>query len=233
MTGQFRSSKFVDFDTGEVFLAPMQLLRQKRGSLTLADKVEIFECRVDVWQLGVAAQILRDMEGDSQDPKRPDIWDHAAYALVALIFPYFEMIGKTLNEGSKNSGTAGDDFKAGFCDVYPQFKAANGTSSPDVSKFWDRIRNGVYHLGYTKRDLLIHHDNRISTSDFDSKLASDLSKEAGVAGNQRVYLMDPHRSTRTIIRHFPTFIARLQPVSQPSVLHTKFKEFFDEFHYPR
>ena len=234
MTGDFRSSRFVDFDTGEVFLAPMQLLRQKKGHLQFADKVEIFECRVDVWQLGVAAKMLREMERDMEDPNRSEIWAHAAYGLIAMIFPYFEMIGKTINPGSKKSGTAGDDFKAGFCDVYPQFKAADGTCSPEVSKFWDRIRNGVYHLGYTKKGLFIHHNNRISTSDFDSKLGADLPKEMGVSGNERVYLMDPHRATRTIIQHFSTFISHLnQPASQSSGLQAKFKEFFDEFHNPR
>lgn len=226
MTRQFRSSRFVDFDTGEVFLAPMRLTRQKKGQLALPDRIELFECRVDVWQLGVAAQILREME----NPKRPDIWSHAAYALVALIFSYFEMIGKTVNPGSKTSRTAGDDFKAGFCDVYPQFKAPNGTYSPQVAAFWDRIRNGVYHLAYTKKGLLIHHNNSISTSDFDSKLASDLPKEAGLSGDECVYLMDPHRATRTIIEHFPTFISRL---NQSAALQTKFKQFFDEFHNPR
>lgn len=226
MTDDFRSSRFVDFTTGEVFLAPMQLLRQKKGGLRLADKVEIFECRVDVWQLGIAAQILRDME----DPKRLDIWDHAAYALISIIFPYFEMIGKTVNPDSKNSGTAGRDFKAGFCDVYPQFKTADGAYSPEVSKFWDRIRNGVYHLGYTKKGLFIHHNNSISTSDFDSKLASELPQEAGVSGNERVYLMDPHRATRTIIEHFATFISQL---NRSTALQTKFEKFFDEFHNPR
>lgn len=226
MTGDFRNSKFVNFATGEVFVAPMELQRQKKGSLTFADKVEIFECRVDVWQLGVAAQMLRDME----DPKRLDIWSHAAYALVALIFPYFEMIGKTINPTSKKSGSAGDDFKAGFCDVYPQFKAADGTYSPEVSKFWDRVRNGVYHLGYTKKGLFIHHNNSISANDFDSKLPSDLPKGAGVSGDERVYLMDPHRATRTIIKHFAAFISRL---NESATLQAKFKEFYDEFHNPR
>lgn len=103
-----------------------------------------------------------------------------------------------------------------------------------MSEFWNRIRNGAYHLGYTKNGLFIHHNNKISTSDFDSKLASDLPKEAGVSGNERVYLMDPHRATRTIIQHFPTFISRLnQSVSPASVLQAKFEEFFDEFRGPK
>jgi hypothetical protein len=153
---------------------------------------------------------------------------------VALIFSYFEMIGKTLNPGSKKRGSASDDFKAGFCDVYPDFKAASGTYSPEVSEFLDRIRNGVYHLAYTKKGLLIHHNNRISTNDFDTKLASDLPKEAGVFGNERVYLMDPHRVTRTIIQHFATLISRLnESGSQSAVLQAKFEEFFDEFDNPR
>lgn len=229
MTGEFRSSRFVDFDTGEVFLPPMRLLQQKPTPWSLGDKIEIFECRVEVWQLGVAAQMLKSME----DPKRSGIWLHAAYALVALIFSYFEMIGKTLNPSSKKRGTAGSDFKAGFCDVYPQFKTASGSYSPDVSEFLDRIRNGVYHLAYTKKGLVLHHNNTISTDDFDTKLASELPKEARISGNERVYLMDPHGVARTIIQHFATFVSRLkQSGSQPAGLQTKFEEFFDEFHEP-
>jgi hypothetical protein len=229
MTGEFRSSNFVDFDTGEVFLPPMRLLQQKPTPWSIGDKIEIFECRVEVWQLGVAAQMLKAMEA----PQRSGIWLHAAYGLVALTFSYFEMIGKTLNPSSKKRGTASPDFKAGLCDVYPQLRTASGTYSPEVSEFLDRIRNGVYHLAYTKKGLVVHHNNSISTKDFDSKLASELPEEACISGNERVYLMDPHRVTRSIIQHFATFISRLkQPGSQAAGLQAKFEEFFDEFHEP-
>ena len=101
----------------------------------------------------------------------------------------------------------------------------------EVSEFQDRVRNGMYHLAYTKSGLWIHHDNRVGTSDFDTKLPSELPRKLGLSGTSRVYLMDPHRATRTIGQHFGGFIARLrQPGSEPAAMQRKFLEFFDDFH---
>jgi hypothetical protein len=229
MTGRFRSSKFLDFSSGDVFLPPMKLVQQKRKPWTTADKIAIFECRVEVWQLGVATQVLKEMER----PDRRAIWSHAAYGLIAITFSYFEMIGKILNPSSKKRNTAGSDFKVGFCDVYPKFKASDGKYLPEVSEFWGRVRNGMYHLAYTKNGLWIHHNNTLSTEDFDTKLASQLPPELGISGQDLVYLMDPHRVTRTIVGHFGDFIARLrQDASTSGAFQAKFKEFFDDFHDP-
>jgi len=228
MTGEFRSSRFLDFDSGEVFLPPMKLLHQKERPWTPEDKIDIFECRVEVWQLGVAVQILKRMEC----PKREAIWSHAAYGLIAITFSYFEMIGKILNPYSKKWKT-GSDFTMGFCDVYPRFKSAGGEPAAEVAQFQDRIRNGMYHLAYTKRGLLIHHSNEVSMEDFDTKQASELPKQLGLSGPERVYLMDPHRVTRTIVQHFGDFMSRLrQPSSKPPVMQDKFQEFFGAFHEP-
>jgi hypothetical protein len=229
MTGEFRSSKFLDFNSGDVYLPPMKLLQQKGKPRSLADKIEIFECRVEVWQLGVAVQVLKEMER----PDRQAIWSHAAYGLIAIIFSYFEMIGKILNPDSRKRRTAGSDFKAGFCDVYPRFKAADGQYLPEVAEFQDRVRNGMYHLAYTKNGLWIHHNNSISKEDFDSKVISQLPRELGLSGQDRVYLMDPHRVTRTIVRHFGDFITRLrQDGAKSGDIQAKFEEFFDDFHDP-
>jgi hypothetical protein len=228
MTGEFRSSRFLDFNSGEVFLPPMELLHRKKRPWDPEDKIDIFECRVEVWQLGVAAQILEQMEC----PKRKAIWSHAAYGLIAITFSYFEMIGKILNPDSKKWKT-GRDFKVGFCDVYPSFKSATDEPAAEVSQFQDRIRNGMYHLAYTKKRLLIHHCNEISMEDFDTKLPSELPKKLSLSGTEPVYLMDPHRVTRTIIEHFATFISRLRKSgSNNTILRTKFMEFFDDFHDP-
>lgn len=227
MAGEFRSSKYLNFDSGEVLLPPMVLLQQKTKPWSLPDKLDIFECRVEVWQLGVAVAVLREMER----PDRKDIWSHSAYGLVAIVFSYFEMIGKILNPGSKKRNSASKDFKTGFCDVYPEFTTGSGEPSPDVSQFLDRVRNGMYHLAYTKRGLWIHHDNEVSLKDFEVKLASDLPKKLGFSGTDPVYLMDPHRVTRRIVTHFGSFISRLRKPSPSShALQLKFEEFFDDFH---
>lgn len=227
MSGEFRSSRYLDFNSGDVFLPPMELLRQKSKPWSLPDKLEIFECRVEVWQLGVAVAVLKEMERQN----RRDAWSHAAYGLVAIVFSYFEMIGKVLNPHSQKRYSASRDFKFGFCDVYPEFTAGSGAPSPEVSQFQDRVRNGMYHLAYTKKGLWIHHDAEVSAKDFEMKLASGLPKKLGFSGSDPVYLMDPHRVTRRIVAHFPGFISRLR-VRGPNqhVLERKFEEFFDDFH---
>ena len=67
---------------------------------TLARKIDLLECRVEVWQFGVAAEILKLIE----KAKNPCVWSHAAYSLVSIGFSYFEKIGKTLNPQSRASG---------------------------------------------------------------------------------------------------------------------------------
>ncbi|MCB0202795.1 MAG: hypothetical protein KDI03_22215, partial [Anaerolineae bacterium] len=116
-TVRFRESEFIDFNSGQVKIAPMDLTRQFQiaGATGPEAGIRLFQCQIDVWMLGVAVQILKEIE--SHEP--PSTWSHAAYGLISVVFPYFEMIGKTLNPGSKRVRTAGQDFNYGFCDVYP------------------------------------------------------------------------------------------------------------------
>lgn len=215
----------------------MILLRGIPQPWQLYDKIRIFQCRVDVWNLGVAVQIMKQIESQSRDSQ--SIWAHAAYGMLAITFSYFEMIGKTLNPNSKNpnskrkgdkGNSAGIDFNYGFCDVYPEYRPPSrdykDTNLPKVKVFRDRVRNGMYHLAYTKRNLLIHNcPRRISTKDFDVI--------EGTVGNQSIdlYCVNPHSVVRTIVDHFPKFIRRLQnPDKQYDDLRRRFVRFFDDFH---
>jgi hypothetical protein len=99
---RFRTSRFIDFNTGTVITAPMDLKKSMPATMTTDQKIDLFECRVEVWQLGVAAEMLKQIEA----ARNPSIWSHAAYGLVSVSFSYFEMIGKTLNSGSAPSKTS-------------------------------------------------------------------------------------------------------------------------------
>jgi hypothetical protein len=212
----FRQSQFINFDTGEVALAPMPLFHSlpPRSAQTLDQMLLAFECRVDVWQLGPATAMLREMEKKDLTPD--SVWRHSGYALLAVTFSYFEMIGKILNPGSKKRGSAGPDFDRGFRDVYPKF-----VGSPDVGQFRDRLRNGIYHLGYTKSNLFIHHQPDKAPDDFMTT----------VDQGTKLYLVNPHHMTRTIVAHFPTLMTRLRnPAPEFNGLRKKFQEFYDDFH---
>jgi len=180
----------------------------------------VFECSVEVWQLGVAVEILKEIERH----EHPSIWSHSAFGLVAIVFSYFEMIGKTLNPKSAPKGTAWQDFNYGFCDVNQEYRPANGDYNdpnlPDVKVFRDRIRNGMYHLAGIKSGVRIQR----------SVLEKDFEVLKPSSGNEPLYSMDIHRVTRTIVDHFPGFVARLrESESKSGEMAGKFEEFFDTF----
>jgi hypothetical protein len=140
-------------------------------------------------------------------------------------FSYFEMIGKILNPKSNSRRSAGYDFNHGFCDVYPSFAVAGPDRADDkipiVAEFRDRVRNGMYHLGYTKSHLWIHNIPLKWPDDF-----TVVPQDGSI-----YYLVNPHQMTRTIVAHFHGFMDRLKnPSGEYDGLRKKFREFFVEFH---
>jgi hypothetical protein len=218
MGAPFRNSEFIDFNTGTVFNPPMKVIARLPRPWDLYSKIQVFHCRVDVWHLGPAVQILKEIEGNEP----PSAWSHAAYGLLSVIVSYFEMIGKTVNPESKQRGSAGTDFVKGFQDVYQD----SGLSEDAVKEFCDRLRNGLYHLGATKSGLWIHNSPAITDKDFDIIPKKDSS---GIAVER--YYINPHSVVRKVVNHFPTFIGRLKdPDPQYDKMRTKFEEFIDDFH---
>ena len=220
----FRASRFIDFNTGRVHTPPMELQRllPPREQQSIEQMLLLFECRVDVWKFGPAVEMLKAM--DVAHDQR-SVWAHTGYALLDVTCSYFEMIGKALNPASRSMGTAGLDFNCGFCDVYPEFGVAGDDRTdqalPVVKAFRDRLRNGMYHLGYTKADLMIHNQPANFPRDF-MLVTRD---------GHDFYLVNPHQMTRTIVEHFEGFMGRLRdssPESEP--LRSKFREFFVDYH---
>lgn len=215
----FRKSRFVDFDKDVVRVTPMDLLGGiKPPPAALGKRLDLFECQVDVWYLAPAVAMLKQIE--SHDVK--SVWAHSAYSLLSLVFSYFEMIGKTLNPAARAKGTAGLDFNYGFCDVYPGVCPSDvvpsDTAVPDVREIRERVRNGMYHLGDTKCDVLIH--NVSASRDF------VVERRHGAI----LVFVNPHQVTRRIVDHFPTFMARLRSRSKANhLLRQRFVRFFTEF----
>lgn len=220
---EFRDSAFIDFNAGQVKVPPMELIGRwgPREKQSIELMLTVFECRVDVWKLGPAVEMLKLMENRTEASP----WAHAGYTLLAATFSYFEMVGKILNPSSNGWRTSKDDFNYGFCDVYPAFASKDADRSdraiPTVAQFRDRVRNGMYHLGYTKSHLFIHHAPHKWPDDF------MVVTEEG----ERFYLVNPHTTTRTLVAHFPTLMGRLRnPSPDFHLLRAKFVEFYVSFH---
>jgi hypothetical protein len=109
-----------------------------------------------------------------------------AGSLLAATPSYFEMIGKILNPASNGWRTSREDLNHGFCDVYPAFSTSGADRSdralPTVAQIRDGVRNGRYHLGYTKGHLFIHHQPQRWPNDFNLVIDQD----------GRFYLVNPH-----------------------------------------
>lgn len=223
MTNVFRDSQYIDFNNGIVHVPPMELFKKMSQPLSIDDKITLFECRVDVWQLGPAIAVLKQIESN----EHPSIWSHSAYGIIWILTSYFEMIGKVLNPNSKIKNTAGGDFNAGFRDVYPNYTITkeDGQTLQDVriQYAWSALRNGIYHLGYTKSGVVLHNMPEYK-EDFEGLMLPKGDNRYTVA-----FGVNPHRLTRTITNHFPTFISRLRDPAQAD-LREKFLEFLDDFH---
>ncbi len=103
------------------------------------DIIVVFADRVEGWQLGIAEEMLRQIEDSSIYPAMK----HAGYALISVVFLYFEMIGQCVNPtGGVPSPTV--DFVRGFRDVDPN----TPFSDHEIEIVYDRIRCGMYHNGY-------------------------------------------------------------------------------------
>ena len=150
------------------------------------DIIVVFADRVDGWQLAIAEELLRQVE----DPPAYPAMKHAGYALISVVFSYFEMIGQCVKAtGSAPSPTA--DFVRGFRDVYP----ATAFTDPEIEVIYDRIRCGMFHNGYTKRGVYIDGDY---TQTWDLDKANNVVK------------LNPHRLIRDLRAHFTSFVTRLE-----------------------
>jgi hypothetical protein len=220
LSREFRESEFIDFRTGIVKVAPLQLQFKQSlgGTPAFADLVRLFQCRMEVWHLGVAVQIAQSIEFGHP----PSVWSHAAYGLMTLLFAYFETVGRILNEKPNPAGMDAADFDCGFRDLYAKVTSSAGVEF-DPTEFYQRARNGLIPLGSTQQGILVHNERTISTQDFDiiQKNPHDLASQK--------YYVNPHSVLRTVVNHFPTLIARLNNAdARHNDLRARFRAFMGD-----
>jgi hypothetical protein len=110
--------------------------------MTLENKIDVFADRIDGWQIGIAKQIIQHKI------------QHSDFALLHIVFSYFEMIGIYLS-GYMGNNASRSNFKKGVKATFPEI-------GPEEERFlntlYDSVRNGLYHLGMTKINVMLRCD---------------------------------------------------------------------------
>ncbi len=109
---------------------------------TLENKIDVFVARIEGWQIGIAKEII-----SKEIP-------HRGFALLHIIFSYFEMIGKYIN-GYTGNDKSGLYFRKGVMATFPEIPEDQGEF---LSTLYSSVRNGLYHLGMTKINVMLRDD---------------------------------------------------------------------------
>lgn len=164
-------------------------------------KILIFEDRVLGWQLEIAEELRRQIQDKANDGKTIQ---HAGFALLSILFAYFEMIAQYM-EGESSEKNPKQFFRKGLEGVFPK-KFTNDQKE----LIYKRIRCGMYHSGLTKRGSLISGDYAQAI-----EVADDLVQ------------VNPHRLSCCIMGHFVDYIEKLK-VPSNAVDRCHFEKMFDE-----
>lgn len=171
----------------------------------LDQKIDIYSERVLGWQIDVAQEMSRLyfaalVTNDVANPMR-----HCGFAVVSVIFSYFEMIAQFLQGASSNHYSA-VFFNYGFRSVYP----ASTFHDSQITIIYAHIRCGMYHTGLTRPEVNIDEQHQ-PTFRFDN--------------NCRL-LLNPFTLVQDVRQHFLAYVARLRDADE-SELRQRFERVFD------
>jgi hypothetical protein len=170
---------------------------------TLDQKILMFEDRVLNWHLNIIELIRLHMEAEEQEGTD---WNHAGFALLGLLFTYFEMIAQ-YKRGKCSKKKSERMFCHGVNDVYPKT-----FSNKKRSKIYTRVRCGMYHNAFVKKGTLISGD-----------YPTAIAVEDGDQGNVKI---NPHMLSPDVKRHFEGYIAALKNHANET-MRENFEKMFD------
>jgi hypothetical protein len=149
------------------------------GELTLENKIDIFVDRIDGWQLGIAKKIIQH-----------EI-QHSGFALLHIVFSYFEMIGK-YSSGYIGNEASRSNFKKGVRLTFPEIEAEE---EKFLNILYKSVRNGLYHLGMTKINVV---------------LRCDIPGSFGFNSEKSLLIICPDRLVQDLDIRFHTYAAELR-----------------------
>ncbi len=114
--------------------------------LSIDDKITIFVDRTLGWQLDIA-NICINGKKDNYGNIVIEAIPHSGYAVLSIVFSYFEMIGKFINGYDKN-GSSQTHFVKGIYLVFPELENFPKDSVNDfLEALYEGARCGLYHGG--------------------------------------------------------------------------------------
>ena len=172
--------------------------------LTYEHKLAIFSQQTLGWQLEIADTCINgDLDG----------LRHSGYAVLHIVFSYFEMISAAKALPPSEVVKNGQDFAAGVLDTFPELENLNKRDLQDTLRvLYGSVRCGLYHQARTRQRVVI-------SSEYSRPILWD-----SVAGQ---VLINPHRLVPHLIQHFQRFICTLRDPSQ-TAKRADFEAFFDK-----
>lgn len=122
-------------------LSPKHFADEFEGGWKFSDKVDVFEARIQGWQLDVAWDLL------NQDVQRNQL------AIINLLLTYFEMIGKHIR-GFLGDRDSQRYFRVGLLNVFPDIGDHEIKFMESVYK---NLRCGLYHLGRPAANVILNN----------------------------------------------------------------------------
>ena len=119
-------------------ISPNYSIEDFKYPLNLEQKIEVFIDRVQGWQIEPArAMASKDIP-------------HRGFAQLLIVISFFEMIGK-YRAGFLGEGKSAQYFKEGLRWVFYEI---NEEYTAVLDLFYTSIRNGLYHLGLTRPNVI-------------------------------------------------------------------------------
>lgn len=195
----------------DFWISPHYRLSEFDQPLSIDDKILIFKDRVFGWKLNIADCIINGGTSLSNDGKLINIQKipHSGYAVLDIIFSYFEMIGKYV-DGYDQSGRSKHYCQIGLERVFPAlFTQRKGSFENQeivvkghgiyvtdyiVKIIYESIRCGLYHSGIASGPVVL-------SSEFQTPLAFDPYKG--------LLYINPHKFVKTLINDFEKYIDEL------------------------
>jgi hypothetical protein len=120
-------------------ISPIHKTSDFPNGWTLDDKINVIVARIEGWQIGIAKEIIRHGI------------PHSDFALLHIVFSYFEMIGKYLY-GYIDKYESKNYFKKGVKVTFPEI---SNVDENFLDILYDSVRNGLYHVGMTKINVML------------------------------------------------------------------------------